>query len=381
MAKTALYDIENQTLSATLASFFKRLLEAGDISAVMAPMRLPSQDRVMQTLVTDPEQLDAIDPFSPSFPMNAAKLVSRLTKRPAGGTVAVVLRPCEIRAHIELVKLKQGSVDDIVVVGIDCPGALQNTDYSQFIAETPDGSTERFLKAALAGETSFDAGVELPVACRSCAHPVPHGADISIGIFGIDIDSRFLLTSETDKGDAIFDKLGLSPQDAPSEREGAIESLVASREAFKKEMFESTREKTDNPEKLAAYLSGCINCYNCRVACPVCYCRECVFVTDVFDHDPFQYLRWAKRKGMIKMPVDTVFYHITRMAHMSTACVGCGQCSNACPNDVPLVALFTMTAEKTQAAFDYEAGRSLDDDPPLTVFKEEEFAEVVEVTH
>lgn len=381
MAKTALYDVEDKNLSSALAAFFKRLLEAGDISAVMAPMRLPSKDRVMQTLVTDPEQLDAIDPFAPSFPMNAAKLVSRLTKRPAGGTVAVVLRPCEIRAHIELVKLKQGSVDDIVVVGIDCPGALQNTDYSQFIAENPDGSTERFLKGALSGETSFDGGVELPVACRSCTHPAPHGADISIGIFGIDIDSRFLLTSQTDKGDGVFDKLGLSPQDAPSEREGAIESLVASREAFKKEMFESTREKTDNPEKLSAYLSGCINCYNCRVACPVCYCRECVFVTDVFDHDPFQYLRWAKRKGMIKMPVDTVFYHITRMAHMSTACVGCGQCSNACPNDVPLVALFTMTAEKTQAAFDYEAGRSLDDDPPLAVFKEDEFGEVVEVTH
>ena len=65
---------------------------------------------------------------------------------------------------------------------------------------------------------------------------------------------------------------------------------------------------------------------HCRVACPVCYCKECVFLTNVFEHDPDQYLRWAKRKGMVKMPTDTVFYHITRMVHMSTACVGCGQC-------------------------------------------------------
>ena len=77
------------------------------------------------------------------------------------------------------------------------------------------------------------------------------------------------------------------------------------------------------------------------------------------------------------MPTDTVFYHITRMAHMSTACVGCGQCSNACPNDIPVMELFRSVASRTQQAFDYEAGRSVDDTPPLSIFKEEEFSEVV----
>jgi len=100
-------------------------------------------------------------------------------------------------------------------------------------------------------------------------------------------------------------------------------------------------------------------------------------VTDVFDHDPAQYLQWAARKGVVKMPTDTVFYHITRMAHMSTACVGCGQGSNACPNDIPVMELFRSVAQHTQQAFEYEAGRSVDEVPPLSVFKEEEFGEVV----
>jgi formate dehydrogenase subunit beta len=128
--------------------------------------------------------------------------------------------------------------------------------------------------------------------------------------------------------------------------------------------------------RLTSYLANCVNCYNCRVACPVCYCKECVFVTDVFDHEPAQYLRWAKRKGILKMPTDTVFYHLTRLAHMSTACIGCGQCSNACPNNIPVMEIFRTIAHLTQRTFNYEAGRSLEDAPPLSVFREKEFSEL-----
>ena len=77
------------------------------------------------------------------------------------------------------------------------------------------------------------------------------------------------------------------------------------------------------------------------------------------------------------MPTDTVFYHLTRMVHMSTSCVGCGQCSNACPNDVPVVELFRTVALRTQSAFGYEPGQRLEDKPPLSEFREKEFEEVV----
>lgn len=142
-------------------------------------------------------------------------------------------------------------------------------------------------------------------------------------------------------------------------------------------MMEKTRLAVSDIVRTASYFSSCVNCYNCRVACPVCYCKECVFVTDVFTHEPFQYLSWAERSGALKLPTDTLFYHLTRLAHMSTACVGCGQCSNACPNGIPVMEVFRTIAHDTQKAFDYLAGRDPREAPPLSVFRESEFPEVV----
>ena len=60
--------------------------------------------------------------------------------------------------------------------------------------------------------------------------------------------------------------------------------------------------------------------------------------------------------------------------------MGCGQCSNACPNDIPVMELFSMIASRTQGAFDYQAGLDVAQKPPLTVFHEHEFQEVVGVS-
>ena len=136
------------------------------------------------------------------------------------------------------------------------------------------------------------------------------------------------------------------------------------------------RESTPSIDALEDRVANCINCYNCRVACPVCYCKECVFVTDTFRHNGDQYMGWADTFGTLKMPTDTIFYHLTRMSHMSLFCVGCGQCTSACPNSIDLMPMFRAAAQKTQGRFDYQAGRSHDEKQPLTVFENDELVEV-----
>jgi formate dehydrogenase subunit beta len=358
----------------SLQTFLKSLIELGELSALLVPMRLPDGRTLMPSLITDPERMADVDPLAPAFPINAAKVVSRLTRKPVGERIGVVLRPCEIRAFVELVKLKQGSVDELVLIGVDCLGAYSNARYHAFTEKSGPESTLAFLKEALQGSRAEDP--DLSTACKSCEHPVPEGCDLTVGLLGMDVETNLLVKANTAKGESIAKKIGLAPDQEPPARKTAIADLVVTRRNYRDRMFEQTSEATSDMAKLVQYFSKCVNCYNCRVACPVCYCKECVFVTDVFDHEPSQYLRWARRKGVIKMPTDTIFYHLTRLAHMSTACVGCGQCSNACPNDIPVMELFRMVAEHTQKAFGYEAGRSLNEPPPLSVFKEKEFSEV-----
>ena len=376
MATTVKIDVKDQDLLGALREFLKKVLRQDEISAILVPWKLPMKNMVMPTLITDADRLDAADPLSPAFPMNGAKLVSRLTRKSAGGKVAAVMRPCEIRALVELVKLNQAGTDNLLIIGLDCLGAYSNRDFFTRQGEGGEETTKKFYQAVLNGGGSPDGGPGLAAACRSCEFFEPVGADISLGLYGVDTNDQVLVQGRTGAGDALLGRMNLAKTGEPGTRRKAVEKLVEDRIAFRDKMMEETLAATDDLEKLGGYLANCVNCYNCRVACPVCYCRECVFVTDVFDHEPAQYLRWADRKGAVKMPTDTIFYHLTRMVHMSTACVGCGQCSNACPNDIPVMELFRAVARDTQRAFDYEAGRSLDEPPPLSVFREDEFLDV-----
>ena len=376
MLKTATIEVKEQDLLGALQGYFKSILKREAIGALLAPWRLPQQTRVMPTLLSDPEQVDRIDPLTPAFALNSAKVVSRLTRKAAGQMVATIMRPCEIRAFVELVKLNQGCADDLLIIGIDCLGAYRNSDYYRWVGDDMSAATQTYVAAVLSGREPALEGVEPAPACRVCEYPIPDGADIAIGLFGMDTDKQILVEARTAKAEPFLKGLTSTP-DTPAARRKALDSLLETRTAARDEMYTETQAATDSLEKLSAYLANCVNCYNCRVACPVCYCRECVFVTDVFDHDPAQYLRWAQNKGAVKMPTDTLFYHITRLTHMSTACVGCGQCSNACPNEIPVMELFRMIAHSTQHAFAYQAGQDIDAKPPLSEFREDEFPEVV----
>jgi len=380
MTYTSALRVENDNIVLSIQNFLKSILNLEDIEAILAPLHKKSNNHIMPTLVSDPALLEDADPLAPDFAINAAKLVSKLTHKPMGKKIAVVLRSCEIRALIELVKIKQASLEDLFIIGIDCLGAYTNRDLAQVTASDPTGLTQRFCENVLAGKKPpIEGGPELSSACRACEYPVPENADLLIGLFGEDIKKQLLLSALTEKGKAVLEKLSYPESDSFSERGKIISEVISSRIEFRDKMFSAVHEATNSLEKLSDYFSGCINCYNCRVACPVCYCRECVFNTDVFDHDPFQYLQWARRKGAVKMPADTSFYHLTRLTHISLACVGCGQCSNACPNDIPVMDLFKYIGSITQAAFEYEAGKDINQPPPLSVFKEEEYLDVVGV--
>ncbi len=359
-------------LNASLKKFFALLLDRKQVDALMVPCRLPSGGNVAQALITDPAMLDLVEPLAPVLPVNSARIVSSMTKVASSrDRVAVVLRPCELRALVELVKLKQARLDNLLVIGVDCFGTYAMSDYERMVREGVSP-----IERLLGNRRNELEGPTLREACRVCEYPYPEMADIAVGMWGQDLDDGALLVGQTGQGEEALAALGLDRSADAETREKAIAEVVSERAEKRDELFLEVRDESHGPDKLLAVLSSCINCHNCRDVCPVCYCRECVFDSPTFEWEADRYLNWAARRGALRMPTDTLLFHLTRMNHIATSCVGCGLCSDACPNDIPVFRLFRLVGAKAQEALGYVPGRSLDEELPLSTFREDEFQEM-----
>jgi len=88
------------------------------------------------------------------------------------------------------------------------------------------------------------------------------------------------------------------------------------------------------------------------------------------------YLKRSEMMGGLRLPPDTLLFHIGRMLHMSLSCVSCGACEDACPTSIPVAQVFSLVGDENQKAFNYIPGRSIDEPLPLRVYVEKEFEEV-----
>ena len=88
------------------------------------------------------------------------------------------------------------------------------------------------------------------------------------------------------------------------------------------------------------------------------------------------YLKRAEMTGGLRLPPETLLFHIGRMLHMSLSCVSCGACEDACPTSIPVAQVFSWVADRNQKAFEYIPGRSRDEPLSLRVYEEKEFEEV-----
>jgi formate dehydrogenase subunit beta len=369
MAKSATLAIKDGQVRGSLNALLRDLLDKQVVEAVLVPIAHPAGNNVIQSLVTNPETLEHADVFAPVMPVNAARIVQAMTRlTPANKKTALVMRPCELRALVELVKLRQASLENLYLIGIDCPGAYAVSDYPGFAAESTSAA---FLKAAWNGQDD----PRLRAGCSVCEYPVPLFTDLTIGVVGLDADKELLLLAGTEKGEEILEGLGLetaADSEAESKRAAAAEALLEKMRGIREKFFEQTKEEISGADTLSVIFGPCIKCQNCRINCPVCYCRECFFDSPTFELEAEKYLATAEKRGVVRMPADTLLFHLTRMTHMAHSCIGCGACEEVCPSDIPLLKIFQLTGTNVQKLFDYVPGRSIDDELPPTAFKEDE---------
>ncbi len=361
--------VENGNTLAALQGFLKQLLEHGIVDALLAPLRTPS-GTVTPGLVTKTELLSAVDPLAPVLPGNSATLACKLSVREPRARIGVVLRSCEIRALVELVKMQQASLDSLTLIAIDCAGTY-HVPVFQKMAHKGDALWQDLYKNAAGQPGQPDEG--LRAGCKICEQPVYDGASIKIKLLGSDLNQAIHLGLPDELGA----QLGYTPA-AANGRQTVVDKLIAARVAARDVAFAEIRTRLEGQEGIAGVFAACIRCHNCMTVCPICYCKTCVFKSQVFDHEPMQFVEWAKQKGAFRLPSDTMLFHLTRLNHMGLSCVGCGMCTEACPAELPVGIVFRAIGQRLQATFEYAPGRNKDEQLPLVTFKADEWTEVGE---
>ena len=129
LEKGAMIPIKN-SIKETILSFFRESLEKKIFDSVLIPVIVPAGDSYTWILIEDVSLFKDAVPIAPIMPVQGANALSSLTRKGKGNLkIAAIMRPCEIRATIELAKLEQVSLENVFLFSFDCPGALPLSDY------------------------------------------------------------------------------------------------------------------------------------------------------------------------------------------------------------------------------------------------------------
>ena len=365
--KGAMLAAEEGTRNAIL-NFVRQSLSQGCFDAVLIPARVPAGDSFAYSLVRNESFLEGASPLPPIMPVQGARVISSITRRGKGKTrIAAIMRPCEARATIELAKLAQVDLENMIIVTMDCPGVIPLSDYFE-----DAGKGDKVFEDASQNWSTEP----MRAVCRICdKFSASGGQDIHIGTLGMK-NGSVLLVPNSSKGEDVLSKSGMSAEEDVSDWETRVNKLIDQRRKERKQNNDALRADIEGIDKLAEAFSTCINCHNCMRVCPICYCRQCHFDSDKMKFSFEDYLTRAQARDGLSIPTDTLLFHIGRMLHMSLSCVSCGMCEDACPAAIPVAQIFTLVGDRNQGAFDYVPGRSLDEPLPLTTFEEDELREV-----
>jgi len=353
-------------------NLLKELLKSKKIQALLVMQEVPSKAISFPVLISDPDKLNS-NVFAPVLPVSTASVISKITKiERSFELIGVVMRACQIRALVELVKLNQANIDNIVIIGVDCLGTFPVNVYSDFPEKE---SPTQFILNTI--KKKNERSNYIRTACQTCKNPVPINVDIIIGLYGLDPKKELLIQINSEKGQKLLEDINLEAVKDAKNREKAVKDILEEKNQNRSDFIKEVG-KIKGIDALTKFFDKCINCHNCMKICPICYCKECLFDSSVFNLEANKYIGKAEKKGLFKMPNDSLLFHTTRMNHMVVSCVGCGLCEQACPSDIPLMEIITPIGENAQKIFGYSPGSDIEEKVPMVIYKEDEYQEVGE---
>lgn len=309
------------TITTQLRETARQLLAGGEAQLVIGYAPGTEFGRVIPAFIRRPEDAGEMI-FNPFCAPSLVKYL--LDWRALPGKMAVVVKGCDARAVIRLLQDKQINREQVIVLGVNCPGLLNpelvaariNPQAALLEATVSD---DGFHLHTDEGHYSFSLAEGLLARCRQCESARPVIADYFFG-------ERELIPPEA--GQPYVDVLSL-------------EDL-------------SFQEKSAYWDR---YFARCLRCYACRNVCPACTCRECVF--DQAEPD------WVAKSVNL---ADNTAYHLIRAFHVAGRCVDCGECERVCPVNIPLRTLNRKLIKEIKELFAVPTPGSDPEAPPVFDF-------------
>lgn len=303
----------------------RRLLEEGKVDVFIGYKKGTVPMKNEPVIIRDPEDADLLC-WDSNCGMN---LCNYLTKR--NDKIGIVANGCNSRNILTHITENQIKREQLYIVGIPCTGVIDHRAVQRAVEgkeiTAVDEHGDEFTVKCRDFEETYKKNDFLQSNCITCKHRNPVESDEMVA-------------------DPVQEQESTEPYKDVEEVEGM-------------QPEEKWRFFND-------MVSSCIRCYACRNACPLCYCPTCF----VDESRP----QWV---GKSVDPTDTLTFHFLRAYHCAGRCTECGACERACPVGIP-VRQFTKKLNKDVLdLFSWEAGLTLDQRPPLDVYRPDDYNDFI----
>lgn len=339
-------EVRDGDVVSTLREFMAEWWDYYQPDVLLAPVESADRRGFRPKVINNPAELAGINPFAPVMQENAALAASRLIHDHAGEQVAVMLRPCELRAFVELRKRQREmeSQDNVTVIGVDCLGTFTQADYRRHIdLRGPDDVTAEVLSNAAEGGLRPQ---RFRTACQICDWPAPRGADMTIGTIGVASNKHLLLIANDEKTDSNLGLNSLTDHLAneyqASRRETVVGAIADARTGLRKSMIEDMQGvcRFDDLGCILAWFANCSLCGECLKACPI------------YDNEFADLVNQAGALKVDRPPLKD----LVSLSRWLASCAGCGMCEEECAMDVPLVLLISALSHRIREKMHYRSG-------------------------
>jgi formate dehydrogenase subunit beta len=336
--------------------FISRLWQEANIDAMLLPMGSLDDTGYSPRTVTRPEDLADLNPYAPIMTTNSASMVGDFLGKNQG-RLAALLRPCELRALVELEKRRRiawnppgtgqvamrSSLDEwLLIIAIDCPGTLTAAEFNRRVSL--QGIDELTRQALAYGQKNGLKTRQLRTACQICDSIRPQGADITIGLIGADGPTHFLAIARDENIDGIYhlDRLTdrLASEAEIVRREVAVGKITDDHRKRRESMYAVDEGRFDQLCSLLASFSCCTLCADCLDACPI-YEGELTGMLGI--------------KGEQKYGAP-LLSELVGMGRWLASCSGCGMCQEACEHNISLITLISALSHHIQQELHYIPG-------------------------